>query len=217
MKLTKMRLALTGLVAVMLLSACNLPVTPTPFPTAAPSEAPTSEPSTPEPGAIGAACVVGTWQVVDLQSYIQDMLPVMVEGAELQVKDVSGNLTYTFNADGSSVGRADAFTLNVGVDVNGLSLPGKVVVNGSSQGQYEVDGDQNLLTMRGLSAGDLTVSANVAGVPVVNQTPVLNLLSFNGGTEGEAAVNFQCIGDALQVTVNLQNLGERVVTLERVR
>ncbi len=218
MNLTKLRLAATGLLAAIVLTACNMPITPTPYPAAVTAEAPAIEESTPEPAAMGATCLVGTWQVVDLKSYIQSMLPVMVEGAELSVEEVAGKLTYTFNADGSSVGTADAFTMKVGVKMNGLSLPGKVEVNGSSQGQYEVDEAQSLLKMKNLNAGDLRVSANVAGVPVVSQTPVLNLFSFNGQQEAQAAaVNFQCIGNQLQMTVDVQNMGPRVVTLERVK
>lgn len=215
MNMTKLRLAALSLLLVTVLAACNLPVTPTPLPEPTALPAPTQDAS--EPAAIGSACVVGTWQVSNLAEYVGAALPQMVEGAQISLGEMSGGLTYTFNPDGTTLGQANDFSIKATVEMNGLKLPGQIQVNGSSQGKYSVDEGQGLLTLTEITAGDLSVSANVAGIPVVQQTAVTELFMLGSGQDANGSTSFQCIGDAMQISVDVPNLGQQLVQLSRVR
>ena len=92
MNMKTMRRAILSFMMVAALAACNLPVTPTPLVEPTTTPAPTAEPqAAPEP--LGAACVVGTWQITNLADYLSEALPQMVEGASLTPGEVSGSLT----------------------------------------------------------------------------------------------------------------------------
>lgn len=212
MKLANLRRLALGLLLILLLPACNLPITPTPLPL--PTAIPPVQTEPPAPAVIGAACVPGTWQINNLPEYLQLFLPQVVEGAAVTVEEISGNLTYTFRADGTSTGRADNFNIKAQVETNGLKLPGQILVAGTSNGSYQVDDTQGILTLNELNAGDLKVTASVAGMTVVRDMPVNNLMTI-GGTGG-TWVAYQCIGNTMQVTVEFPNTGERVVTLQRI-
>lgn len=209
-----MRLAALSLLVVLLLSACNLPITPTPAPTPTSTQVP--EATQPANDLIGASCVAGTWEINNLPDYLQAILPQIVEGAEIEVTDVSGTLLYTFNSDGTSAGTAKDFKIKANVKTNGISLPGQIVVNGTSTGKYQVDDSQGLLSLTGVSAGDLTVSASVAGIPVVSKKPLTDLFMLGSDQSGYGSVNYQCIGDSMKVAVEFPQVGTRIVELQRV-
>lgn len=211
MKMMNVRLAALTLLVTLLLAACNMPITPTPFPTSTPEPPPVEE----APNTIGAACLVGTWQVNNLQNYLQAVLPQMIEGAAIEIEETSGSLTYTFNADGSTTGAANDFIVKAKVGTNGVTLPGEITVNGASQGSFTADDAQGILTLTNVGAGSLTLSAKVAGIPVVSETPIGDLFMLGSNDTGSGSTNFQCIGSTLQVTVNLPNLGNQIVMLER--
>jgi hypothetical protein len=213
MKSMNVRLPALGLLMLFLLAACNLPVTPTPVPT--PTAIPQPTQPQPTPAGIGAACVVGTWQIDNLSEYLQTALPQMIDGADVQVEETSGKLTYTFNADGTTLGKADNFNIKATVTSNGIKLPGQISVNGSSQGKYQVDDSQGIITLTDVSPGDLAVSATVAGITAVKNTPITNLFLLGSQETGYGSVNYDCVGNTLKVTVNFKNEGPRVVVLQR--
>ncbi len=214
MNFSKMRLAALGLMVTLILSACNMPITPTPHPTSTPTPAPQPTEAA-APSEMGAACVVGTWQVNNLAEYLQAALPQMIEGATVSVGEVSGNLTYTFNAEGTTVGKAEDFKIKATVTTNGLSLPGQIVVNGSSTGKYQADDGQGLLSLTSVSPGDLTVSATVAGVPVVSKSSITDLFMLGSNETGYGSVNYQCIGNTLKISVEFPNTGPRIIVFNR--
>lgn len=212
MRLKTMRLWALGLMAVLLLTACNMPITPTPHPTPTQPPAPTAD----VPAASGGACLTGTWQISNLSEYLNMALPQMIEGATVKVGEVSGNLTYTFNEDSTTVGKAQDFKIQAQVTTNGVSLPGQISVNGSSTGSYQVDDNQGILTLTGVKPGDLTVNATVAGIPVVKDQAIGNLLDFGSSESGSGSTNYQCIGNTLKISIDVPNVGPRVVILQRV-
>jgi hypothetical protein len=214
MKLTRVRLLALGLMVALLLSACNMPITPTPHPTPIPTQTP-QPPEEASPSAVGSACPVGTWQVNNIAEYLNAALPQMIEGATVNVRDVSGNLSYTFNADGTTNGKAEDFQIKATVTTNGLSLPGQIVVSGSSTGKYQADENQGLLTLTQVSPGDLKVTASVAGVPVVNQSSVTDLFMLGADQTGTGSANFQCIGNTLKISMQFSNTGPRIIVLQR--
>lgn len=216
MNLTKKRFRALGLLLTLLLAACNMPLTPTPHPSPTPTLTPEPPKAPTASAAAGAACVAGTWQINNLSDLLQTILPQMIEGAQVQVGEITGSLTYTFNPDGTSTGEARDFKIKATVTTSGISLPGQIVVNGTSKGKYQVDENQGLLTLTDVSPGDLAVTASVAGIPVVNNTLITNLLTFGSSDTGNGSVNFQCVGNDLKISVDLPKTGSRVIELSRV-
>jgi hypothetical protein len=208
-----MRLPALGVLMILLLAACNMPITATPLP--APTL--TVEPPAVDPNLAGAACLVGSWQMNDFNQYLQTALPQVTEGVEVQIEEVSGSLTYTFNTDGTTLGSAQDFRVNAQVTTNGLTLPGEITLNGSTQGQYAVDESQSLLTVSSVTPGDLTLSANVSGIPIVSDTPVNDLLMFGADQSGSSSTEFDCTGNTLSLRVNVPDLGTRTLVLNRVQ
>ncbi len=214
MRLTKLRLVALGALLVMVLSACNMPITPTPLPLLTETQQPT--PAEVFQDGEGASCLVGTWQFSDVQQYIDAALPQMIEDAQVEIKGVSGGLTYTFNADGTTLGQAQDFRIQADVTTRGLTLPGEIILNGSTQGQYTVDDANSVLNVSSLTPGDLTVSANVSGIPVVNETPMGDLLMLGAGQSGSGATSFSCSGNTLSFVISSPELGTRTLVLNRV-
>lgn len=212
MKMTNVRITALILLVALLLTGCNMPITPTPYPTPTPQPPPTEA----APNTIGAACLVGSWQINNLQNYLQAIIPLMVEGATIEIEETSGSLTYTFNADGSTLGAANDFKVKAKVGINGVTLPGEIIVNGESQGNYTADDTQGILTLSNIGTGTLALNAKVAGLPVVNDTPIGDLFMPGSDASGSGSTNYQCIGNTLQISVTINNLGDRIVTLQRV-
>jgi hypothetical protein len=211
MKRTKMRLTALGLFITILLAACNMPITPTP----PPPPTSTPQPVEPEPAVSDAACIVGTWQVNNLASYLQAALPSLIKDATVEVGEVTGSLSYTFNENGSSSGTANDFKIKVKASMNGLALPGEITVNGTSTGTYQIDDSQGTLTLMNVNPGDLVASANVAGVSVVDKMPVAELFMFGSGEAGSA--DYTCSGNNLKISTNIENLGPRVIDFQRTQ
>ena len=211
----KVRLPALGMLLVLLLTACNMPITPTPLPLPTQTPQPTLEANAPT--GTGAACLVGAWQINDLNQYMQSALPQMIEGAQVEIQDVSGVLTYSFNADGTTLGLAQDFTIDAKVTTNGITLPGEIIVNGSTQGLYMVDESQTVLTLSSVTPGDMTVSVNVSGIPVVSNTPVNDLLMFGNGQSGSGSTNFDCNGNTLSIAVEVPEMGIQSLILNRVQ
>ena len=209
----KMRLPAFGVLMILLLAACNMPITATPLP--APTL--TVEPPAGDPNLTGSTCLVGAWQMNDFNQYLQTALPQVTEGVEVQIEEVSGSLTYTFNADGTTLGSAQDFRVNAQVTTNGMTLPGEIILNGSTQGQYSVDEAQSLLTVSSVTPGNLTLSANVSGIPIVSDTPVNDLLMFGADQSGSGSTEFDCSGNTLSIRVNVPDLGVRTLVLNRIQ
>lgn len=204
------RLPALGLLVALLLAACNMPITPTQLPEPTATIAPTLESGS---ATTGAACLVGTWQIADLNQYMQSVLPQMIEGAQAQIKDVSGVLTYSFNADGTTLGLAQDFVVNADVTTSGFTVPGEITLNGATNGQYVVDDSGTVITLNSVSPGSLVVSANVSGIPVVQGAPMNDLLTFNGGQSASGSTAFTCEGNTLTLAVDVPNTGIQSLVL----
>lgn len=203
-----------GVGMVLLLAACNLPINPTQTPEPTPTSVPPLELGS---ASTGAACLVGTWQIDDLNQYMQAVLPQMIEGAQAQIKDVSGVLTYSFNADGTTIGLAQDFMVTADVTTSGFTVPGEITLNGATSGQYLVDESQTLVTLSSVAPGSLVVSASVSGIPVVQDAPMNDLLSFNSGQSASGSTTFLCDGNTLTLAIDVPNTGIQSLVLTRVQ
>jgi hypothetical protein len=184
------------------------PPTRTPLPTRTPQPTNTPAPTfTPTPIS-GAACLVGTWQVDDLSSYLASL------GVAGQVQSESGPITYQFDQSGQARVTVDHFTLKVTVPVQGLSLNLTVVIDGEAAARYTAQSHQ--LAFADVQLDGLTVSAGTGKRELFAGTPTEMADLF--GLSLDPLFNtstYACRGDVLTYTPPFQDAS--AVTLSRVQ
>ncbi len=176
--------------------------TPTPTATATPTLTPTPTPIS------GAACLIGTWNVTDLPSYLAAL------GVQGQVLSESGPITYQFDAQGQAQVTVQHFAMKVKVPVKGFPLNVNVIIDGEANAGYTAS-QADQLTFSNVQLDGLKVSVNLgqqelfAGTPGemadrfgISLTPLFN------------AAAYDCHADTLKYTPPLQNAHE--VVLERI-
>ncbi|MCL4562185.1 MAG: hypothetical protein M1281_16430, partial [Chloroflexi bacterium] len=169
------RISLVALSLVLLLTACSLPfpgLTPptptfTPVPTNTPIPTPTPAPT--QPPQVGAACLVGTWEMKDVATYIISYIPTdILPDKNVTVKDTSGTILYSFDQTGKATLTATDYKLDTTTKVGFLSLPLSLNLKGSALVDYQAD--DRVLTFSNPVDKDLTVSATVAGASILGET-----------------------------------------------
>ena len=220
------------LAAILVLSACrtNAPVsaapvaptaaantstpTRTPAPTHTPqptnTPAPTRTPTlTPTPTPIsGAACLPGTWQVMDLSSYVASL------GVQGQVLSESGPVTYRFDSSGQAHVTVDHFAMKVKAPVKGFSLNVNVIIDGAVDAGYTAS-QADQLAFANVQLDGLKVSVNLGKQELFAGTPgeMADLFGFSLDPLFNAAT-YTCRADTLTYTPPLQ--GAREVALKRI-
>lgn len=188
--------------------------TATPRPTNSPTRTSTPQPTksptptfTPTPIS-GAACLVGTWQVDDLSSYLAAL------GVAGQVQSESGPITYQFDQSGQARVTVDHFTLKVTVPVQGLSLNLTVVIDGEAAARYTAQSNQ--LAFSDVQLDGLTVSAGTGKRELFAGTPaeMADLFGLSLDPLFNTAA-YQCRADTLAYTPPFQDA--RDVVLKRIR
>ncbi len=194
-------LTLAAILMILALPACSLPfpgifpATPTLTPT--PTNTPVPTP-TPAPTQVGSACLVGTWEMKDVASYIISVIPTdILPDKNVTVKDTSGTIRYTFDQTGKATLTATDYKLDTSTKVGFLSLPLSINLKGSALVDYQADA--RVLTFSNPVDKDLTVSATVAGASILGETPVSSLVWFGSGPDRNAQLNYQCQGNTLQI------------------
>jgi len=225
-----MRLLIRKLVALsvgvlLVASACSgggsspaaptaVPPTATTAPTATPVPTNTPVPTdTPEPVAIsGDACVVGTWELSDMSTYMSSIIPA-TSGAAFTFVGQEGYVRYTFNPDGTVSFDANDFVVHFAIGISGVSLDLAVSIDGSGTATYAADA--GTLTVSNSDADSLTFSATLGGEEMFSGASG-ELGSLFGVSEDAASAMllYQCAGDTLTYTppVDIDNVQAVVLT-----
>lgn len=138
-----------------------------------------------------AACLVGTWNVTEIEGYIQSILPAGVDSSSLEYQGMSGTMQVTFESDGTGNYLIQDFT----VDYIMIGLPTGFAMNGSGTFTYQTAGDQVTVQTGDDSTltGELTIGTTASPL----------------GDLGESAINgtrgFSCQGDTLEMTPDTEN------------
>lgn len=164
-----------SLMAVLLLSACNFPLfnmgsTATPespsgeIP-ASPTEVPTMSSDMGSGG--GGSCLVGKWQVQDYSAYFSSLNNMLPAGTDASVTNdsVTGESYFEFRADGSGTFVANQFkqsyTMTFNANGSEISIPMSVLINGTADTHYTVEGDQ--ISFHDQNANDSTIDIEIMG------------------------------------------------------
>ncbi len=181
---------------------------PSPAAPPAPTPAPKTAPDGPAAGAALASCIVGTWEVPDLDAYFRSVFEQT--GATLPggpvFQGTSGTMRYTFGADGTGRGDVD---LTARVSIQGIQAT--MTMKGAPTARYRVTGP-GTIQIDGNSGEDLRITLTLAGTQVINNT-VASLFGAPGSATSNAAVT--CNGN--QMTIQVTDVANTPVTpLRRV-
>ncbi len=218
---TTANLILSALVA-LLLTACNMPINaPVIPPTATPLPTPTVPvaPTLPPAAAVTTAdsCLVGTWTINDLGTYLLGALPPEVAANGITVKSIAGSLYYQFTADGKAIGVADNFVITADAKLSSdMPVEMQINVGGSTTSSYTADPAGGVLTLTDLSAGGLTASVKAAGIPIVSDVPLPSLFSMDAQAT-TASTSYQCTPTNLTFTFTTPETGVRQIILTRAQ
>lgn len=198
---------LLGALLPMTLMACALAgaVTPAETPTAAP-------PPPAPPAARTADCLVGTWEITDVQGFMTSVLPSLLpQFGKPEYKGTSGTFRFTFTSDGSVSAEASQFTINYSVSQAILTVALDLVFSGSIAGTYQTT-PAGGLSLASPAPDELTFSAILAGATLLKQ-PLGQLIPIFGGADsGVATGSYICEGSTLQYTPPLSGANPLVFT-----
>ena len=138
-----------------------------------------------------AACLVGTWNVAEIESFMQSILPSQVDRSSLEYQGMSGTMQVTFESDGTGSYLLQDFV----VSYNMMGLPMAFGLNGNGTLTYQTAGDQ--VTIQ--TGDDSTLTGQLT----------LGTTSSPLGDLGEGAISgtraYACQGDTLEMTPDAEN------------
>lgn len=156
-------------------------LTRTPTPTATPTRTPTPTPTfTPTP-ITGAACLIGGWSLVNLES-LADVL-IAQTGMQGTAEVTGGGLVYVFGANRQATVKADNYTVRIKLKRGLLTFNATASIDGTTTAIYDTstndeirfsqvnDDDLSLqLIVNGLEGlfGSVKEQAAMFGLPAVN-------------------------------------------------
>lgn len=198
-----------GVLLSLTLVACNSsPATETTGNTA---ESPTAAPVS----AAAGSCPVGKWQITDFTSYFDSVGSGIAAKSNSDItitnKGVSGNAWFTFNPDGTAEISGDNFTQNFALTAaaGGLDIPASVEINGASQANYSLSGDQ--ITFTDQKAGDMKILVTIMG-STTNTTD-----AFLGKADTPVSYSYTCPdASTLTLKVATSTMDLAPITLTRV-
>ena len=138
-----------------------------------------------------AACLVGTWNVTEIEGYVQSILPAQVDRSSLEYQGMSGTMQVTFESDGTGSYLLQDFV----VSYNMMGLPMAFGLNGNGTLTYQTAGDR--VTIQ--TGDDSTLTGQLS----------LGTTSSPLGDLGESAISgtqaYACQGDTLEMTPDSEN------------
>ena len=235
------RISFAGLLLTLVLSACSSsPATPaapaapaaattapatTTAPTAVPTVAPTattaptpttaptatSAPTATPLPASGGACLVGTWELVDLSVYMQSVFAQ--SGGAVTFAGQTGRIVYTFGADGTAHVDAQDFTMQMAMAVEKLTFDINVIISGAADSQYTATDDQ--ITFSNGELKGLKISATMNGTELFSNTPAELAAMFGASPDPKYnTFGYQCDATTLTYTPPVENA--QPVVMKRV-
>lgn len=125
----------------------------------------------PQPAPLDAACLLGTWEVADLDQMMRSTLAQ--SGASLVLERVEGRVLYEFSADGGMVIRYDGLAAALSGQIEGQAVRVETRLDGSGTARYTLDPAAGELRLRDFGGegiqSKLTVNDQVlaeASIPV---------------------------------------------------
>ena len=183
--------------------------TPAPTPTTAPTA--TSAPTAAPLPASGGACLVGTWELSDMSTYMESVMAK--SGSAVTLVGQTGGFVYTFGADGNAHVEAQDFTMKMSMDVQKLKFDINITISGAADSQYTATADK--VTYSNGETKNLKVSATMNGTELFSTTP--DELAAMFGVSPDPKYNtfgYQCQGDTLVYTPPITDA--QPITLKRV-
>jgi len=170
------------------------PTIPTPAPTI-PTAVPSATVETSE-----TSCLVGVWEAHDVQQFVASILPASItELGTPEFKSTAGSLRYTFTQDGQASAEAGQYAIHYAVSRGILSVPLDVLLDGKITGSYSTIAPDGLI-FTATSASQITISASLAGVPVLNSSLGDLVPLFGGLSGGSAQGTYACSGSTFDYT-----------------
>jgi hypothetical protein len=171
-------------------TATSVPInTPAPTATAAP--------------AIGATCLVGTWEVTDMSDYFAAVMAKTKTNAAIVGQ--KGQLLYTFTPDGHAAIKAGPFQETVQAKVQGLALDMVITLDGQATSAYTSTPDK--ITFTNPDNSHFKISATLNGQDMFAGTTPDDLAAAFGVSADPKynTSSYECDGDTLKITPPVQN------------
>lgn len=222
------KLIALSLTTVLLLSACNFPALnlgSTTTPEAATPETSSADlPASPTEAAAtessstggGGSCLVGKWQIADFSAYFNSISNMIPTGSDVSVTDgsITGTATYEFRADGSGNFVADqfkqAYTMNITANGSNMTIPISVLINGTTETKYSVEGDE--ITFHDQTSSDTVITIELMGITSEIDSDLL------GTPDSIKMYKYQCVdADTLLLKIVETDGVLAPLTLNRVR
>jgi len=191
---------------------------PTPTPTAEPTvetiaAEPTVEIVAPTPTA-ETSCLVGVWEARDVQQFVASILPASVTALGTpEFKSTAGSLRYTFTQDGQATAEASQYAIHYAISRGFLSVPLDVLIDGKIAGSYSTSAPDGLSFTK-TSDGQITITASLAGAPVLNSSLGDLIPIFGGQPSGSAQGTYTCSGNTFNYTPPIS--GAKPIEFQRV-
>lgn len=179
-----------------------------------PASTPTAEPTiaivepataTVEPTAVPSAtvetsCLVGVWEARDVQQFVTSILPASVtELGTPEFESTTGRLRYTFTQEGQATAEASQYAIHYGISRGILSLPLDVLIDGKIAGSYSTTAPDGLNFTK-TSTGQITITASLAGAPLLNTSLGDLIPIFGGQPSASAQGTYTCSASTFEYT-----------------
>ncbi|MBI5564921.1 MAG: hypothetical protein HY870_08505 [Chloroflexi bacterium] len=184
---------------------------PTAAPTATTAPTPTTAPTATPLPASSSACLVGTWELVDLSNYMQSVFAQT--GGAVSFVGQTGRIVYVFDADGSANVDAQDFTMMMAMAVEKLTFDINVIISGAAESQYAATDDQ--ITFSNGELKGLKISATMNGAELFANTPAELAAMFGASSDPKYnTFGYQCDTTTLVYTPPVENA--QPVVMKRV-
>jgi hypothetical protein len=158
MKITKFAIIL---MLALVLTACSSGATESAAESPIPTMAATNTPEPTSTPATGLACLSGTWELVNIENYMDSVIPPEMAGLLTYVEN-SGTASANFNPDGTYTYQVNQFRVQYSMDMGSGPMTMEVLMNGEGNGTYEAV-DDNTLTFTELDNSGVTLTATLGG------------------------------------------------------
>lgn len=162
------------------------------------ASAPSDTPEAPESPPSGLACLSGTWELVDVETYMNSILPPEL-AAGLTFVGSSGFVSTDFRSDGTYTYSMDEFLVQYTMDMGGGAVPMEVHLDGEGHGIYKSIED-NTIRFTDLDSSALRITFSLAGEAFDLGTDA----STGALSSPEETVDYECSDDTLFITPPLE-------------
>lgn len=230
-RVTCVNISLILLASVLLLSACSsaplplpstptntatLTLTPTPRPThtptrtptrtATPTRTPTPTPTfTPTP-ITGAACLIGEWSLVNLNSFAEVL--IAQTGMQGTAEVTSGGLIYVFDAQHQASVKAENFTVQIKLKKGFLTFNAVASMDGTTTATYETS-DNDEVRFQQVNDQDLNLQLVVNGLDGMFGS-VKDRAALFGLPAPNSTLRFECVANTLKYSPLIKDAPQMV-------